>query len=705
MPRQQQIGLFGKFSPTGVDQTVGDKMRALAGLSEQVGDIAFQAGAKQRSKEGAIEGGKVERAEDGEIIPPEMKDEGTFFGQAFNRSAILAHKAQASMDIREDLDRLENEHKLDPENFKSAAKSLRKGAIANMPEELANIISADFDESVSVRHSRILKNFFKAESDKHRTTALTATEAYQDDILRSARDGEDTTSALIKMNAELDQWVDSGTMSAQEVGRIKENTLERIQEQEALSGIEQIIFDDKLSPEDQLKKGFEFVEKLRDKELKDLSPEQKDSLINVVNSKLQSASAKIRAEKQQRDIQKEKIVSNLKIRADVILEDAKEGKEFKFNEIVEQVESLHNAGDIKESERTSVLTKVNKAIGELERISLADRRIMERQKGDVSVTMNQTDVDSNYKRIQEPAIKSQPAEFQPTMKANYIKQTRVVPAQVKREVSNAILSGDPELLQSTLELIDRIDTEPLLTEKLVSANERAFVETVIPLMNIMSSPEEAIKIAKDLTDPFNKARVEARESEIKANKWEEDYGDDVESVFEGFFTGGELVTNVNRSQIESDYKDIFERFYKAGYSEESARGRAEFELTKNWKDSEFGFMKHPPEQFYERKPEDMKTELFRLMSKELVGAKIDIDDIYLLSDDETARKASMGSPDYRVLYIDENGAAQKMGLRWRPEFKAQKPVMTEQEFGKKRKSAIEKERARRAAKTLEGLNL
>ena len=42
MARQQKISLFGQFSGPGADQTSGTNLRALAGLSEEVGNIAFQ---------------------------------------------------------------------------------------------------------------------------------------------------------------------------------------------------------------------------------------------------------------------------------------------------------------------------------------------------------------------------------------------------------------------------------------------------------------------------------------------------------------------------------------------------------------------------------------------------------------------------------------------------------------------------------------
>jgi hypothetical protein len=43
-PRQQPIGFYGKFQPTGVDDSAARRMQALAGLGETVAGVAEQFG-------------------------------------------------------------------------------------------------------------------------------------------------------------------------------------------------------------------------------------------------------------------------------------------------------------------------------------------------------------------------------------------------------------------------------------------------------------------------------------------------------------------------------------------------------------------------------------------------------------------------------------------------------------------------------------
>ena len=53
---QKRIDYYGQFTPTGVDTSQAKRLQALSGLAEQVGDIAFEVGAKIQTKRGAEAG-------------------------------------------------------------------------------------------------------------------------------------------------------------------------------------------------------------------------------------------------------------------------------------------------------------------------------------------------------------------------------------------------------------------------------------------------------------------------------------------------------------------------------------------------------------------------------------------------------------------------------------------------------------------------
>jgi len=49
---QKPIGFYGKFTPTSIDNTVGDRFKALAGLSSEVGQTLLNRQNKQSLKLG-----------------------------------------------------------------------------------------------------------------------------------------------------------------------------------------------------------------------------------------------------------------------------------------------------------------------------------------------------------------------------------------------------------------------------------------------------------------------------------------------------------------------------------------------------------------------------------------------------------------------------------------------------------------------------
>lgn len=298
MVRQQKLSLYGQFTPTGVDQTAGAKLRAMAGLSEQIGEEAFQLGARKRVKEGQIAGAaSVQRDEAGKVIAPESKGDFTLFDRSFNEAAILAHKSQIEMDNRKELDRLQNQYELDPQGFTKAATALKEGSSAGMPPELSNLIGADMDRSISNRGAQIQATLFNREKEQQRATALERMETLQDDLSNYTRNGDidEQEQTLLKANAELDAWVATGTISATEAVKLKENALEVIQKQTALRDIEKIIFDESLTPLQQLEKGQDFVAKLQKTTLKDVNADQRDSIVSDVNGRLNEVARKVSA--------------------------------------------------------------------------------------------------------------------------------------------------------------------------------------------------------------------------------------------------------------------------------------------------------------------------------------------------------------------------------------------------------------------------
>ena len=713
---QQRIKAFGTLAPTGVDTSAANTLRTMAGLTSQIGGIAFQEGAKKRQKEGQLEGAQsAKRDEEGKLEKFKAKSDFTIHGEAFNKAAVLAHRAQIGIDTKQRLEELQREHELNPKAFQNAAKGFRDGTLQGMNPELAAIVSRDIDASIANKQSVLLDGAFKREKAQQRSTALTDIESNIDDLTKAVRDGnaEEVTRLTINGKAQLDAWKETGSISADEHRRFTEDAAERIQQQAALQEVESIVFNEDLSLEEQFKKGAEFVESLRTAELKDLSAEQRDSLVKVVGSKVNDVGRQIAAEQRARDLEAEKLVSNLKVQANLIVDRAKDGESVPLADMVEQTELLHDKGRISGNERTSLLTKIAKAEDEMIRISLADKRIVARLKGDNSIPMKSNDVDSFYKRNVADDIERLPPEMQNVAKAEFILKSRSIPSQIKLDLSSQVLSGDPEQIKQALDLVDRIDNVPGLANLAVNATQRAFMDNVVNLSQSMV-PEQAIALAQKLTDPDNKARVEARENEIRTEKMPLKYEDVVENAFEaGFFDFGslpgadQLRANINKEIVEAEYKDLFESFFKAGMSKEGAERKATEILQTNWKESDFGFMKYRPEDYYQvgGNTEYMRDQLYSDLTTgqtPSIGVKFSKDSLMLMSDEETARTASQGAPTYKMLALNDNGEIVNFPGRWSPDAKAEMERQQKENLEFIEETKVKKKAKGEADKLLEG---
>lgn len=703
MPRQEKLSLFGQLRPTGIDDSGAQKLRALAGLSDQIGSEIFQRGAQIRQKQGALAGAQsVQKDEQGNVVAPKM-ERSTIYGEAFNQSALLAHRSQIEMDSRKRLDEIQNQFQLDPEGFEKAALGHKRGAMAGMPQEIAVAVGMDLDQSISNRRAKITNSFFNHQKEQQRATALERIETYQDDITNLTRSGDLTQQAemLVKANEDLDALIAVGTISAIEAEKIKEDTLERVQEQTALRGVEAIVFDKSLTPEQQLEKGFDFVEKLRKSELKDLSAEKKDALINIVESKLNGVVARMRSQENQRNIEQEKVVSDLMVTADLALDKAKRGESFEFDKLTEDMEKLHNIGAIKQGQRTSIKNKLVSAQDELERITLSHKKVIAKF-SDPSIVVSQSDVDSLYDLKLAPTMQDIPAQDASVYIADFATKTKVLPTAVKKQISSSILSGDPDLIRASADIVDRIDKIPGMVEQ-ITQEDRATMQAVVDMLEIMP-PEQAVLTAKQLTDPNNKARIESREKLISANKMEfgggwraKGYKDIVKSEFSSTF--GAEPSEIAVSNMTKEYKTAFESFYKLGYSDDpkAAQKYALDNLKRNWSESEFGFMKNPPEMHY---PVEGKTDYIKKQYLDEVRAghlAEGIKEYTLISDEQTDKQAAEGNPSYKMMAITEDGAFLPVFLtgadgkpsqRWMPDAKKEQDRILLD-----RKTKAEKERA------------
>ena len=113
------------------------------------------------------------------------------------------------------------------------------------------------------------------------------------------------------------------------------------------------------------------------------------------------------------------------------------------------------------------------------------------------------------------------------------------------------------------------------------------------------------------------------------------------------------------ADARKQYQDLFNAQYLDGAEVEPSKNFANRIMSANYKESIFGPMMYPPEDYWaddNGSVDYMKRAIAYEVRLENPDIQFDEDeDIFLLTDDETARKASVGTPTYRVMIRDSNG--------------------------------------------------
>ena len=201
-PRQQRIDVYGGFTSTGVDRTAGDKMRALAGLGQQMMESTLAIGKPiieaKRAEEGA-EAAEQARTVDpvtGEVTYGEVeKMSASKFGAAqYNANLISGMDAQFKMDVRQNLTRIAVEAEGDVNKFDELVTGYRSGISgrANLPVELRQ----SADTLVGAYREKIIEQqTTEALADAKANRALELKTA-SDDSFKFIADGQSQAAGL-----------------------------------------------------------------------------------------------------------------------------------------------------------------------------------------------------------------------------------------------------------------------------------------------------------------------------------------------------------------------------------------------------------------------------------------------------------------------------------------------------------------------------
>lgn len=288
---QKRIDYYGRFTPTGVDTAQAERLQALAGVAESIGDIAFDIGAGIAKKRGAEAGAQagVEAAQAGE--QPELRtgflSELSIFDQQYNKAVTSSYVASLDASIRENVSRIATDNPDNEQSFDQAINQYRAGVLEGMAPEYKARILPTLDSFISSARSRVYDASVartKQEADDSLIRSITNS---QNDSLRSYRAGDQERGLMDQMNAFnfIDDRVAAGFMTEGAAETMKRDIVVAGNVELARFGLEQKLKDGTVSAINYIKT---IDDAAQNDLLTDMTVEQADALHNVLMSDLRS---------------------------------------------------------------------------------------------------------------------------------------------------------------------------------------------------------------------------------------------------------------------------------------------------------------------------------------------------------------------------------------------------------------------------------
>ena len=157
MAKQQRIGFYGKFTPTALDTSESDKMRALAGLGQTMKGAALAIGKPMVEAKRAEEGAQA--AEEAFKAGKEVKPMAAYkFGSAqyqaaaeqktaeLKRNAEKIYRSELSTESAQTMAGFADQFKDDPLGFNDAAENYIKGTVSAITDP---VLAADINDKLT----------------------------------------------------------------------------------------------------------------------------------------------------------------------------------------------------------------------------------------------------------------------------------------------------------------------------------------------------------------------------------------------------------------------------------------------------------------------------------------------------------------------------------------------------------------------------
>lgn len=630
------ITRYGKFTPTGVDQTEARKLEALAGVGQKVTQAAVAFGKQKIQEE--------------------------------QKKADLAYKAYALESYSVIDDHIQDAQTTNPSDsiaFQSALDSKMKGMIDSAPEQ----VRFDLENYYRKASKSAFKNVQTLEKKKQDSKLLAqlnvGTEALANLAGNSARAGNNVESleAQLEYQENLLAGVDSGLLTAVEAQN-KISTLEdeiAIQTQEGQ--VDRAIFDSEINLKTRAEKGLELVGALRKAPLAQLSAKQNDVLLKRLETKV--------------------------------------------NAVVKEYNDSVKVSDAEARKMNGIANVRARAMAELPVTS------------DI---ITASDIDNDY-LVERQNFSTDP-QMRKGERINHAATVRGVAKSMQNEILSELRSGEAELVAVAAQSIMELNTLQGMPDAF-TGQDLVYADAVFRSMEHYPF-DEAVKRATEIAYPSSsvkKSMMDARKSELSADKKDNNdkYVSVIEDAFkEGIFKFGTQFepNNIEKDAMIADLRTLTEDNYLLGFETfESALEHSVSIMKNSYSVSEFGFLQHPPENFYGIGPTNDVSWIRESLHEELIanyGDGFAPKDIILVSDTETATMSKKGMPTYQAFIRMPNGSLQPVDDRVNPSLdypavlekykadikeEAQVPVLDKKQFlSEHRMSAEQNAKAREVLK-------
>ncbi len=655
---------YGKFTPTGVDRSGETRMRALAGLGEQVYDITRDVVKTKREQEAAVEGQKVgqEAALEGKDV--ELRS-GFKFGDAqFNQAVSKAYTYESYTKIQDYINEAQINNPDSVQNYENELNSKIQGLFDATPEAFKGDLEAYYRRANSSTRNQVQSGELKRINADNIAKFNSGNDTLATSITNSARalDFDSLDELLTEYNDGLDGAYESRLITAKEREDKKANINDEVAIQLKMGEVDNSIFDETISLKDRAERGLLLVDALRENPDQELTAKQNDALLKTLESKV--------------------------------------------NEVVTEYNQSVKVSDAELRKSNGIANVRARVAGELPATS------------DV---ITDKDIDNDY-NVQRLNFSVAP-ELLMDERLNYATTVGSVPKTMKTEILSELRSNDPDRVVVAAQSIMELNALQGMPEAF-SGQDLIYADALYRNMEFYEF-DEAFKRATDIAFPSSstqKSMMESRKSELSEDtvKRNKTYAKTIDDAFEtGAFGFGTQFTpnNIERDAMIADLRTLAEDNYLLGFETfDAALQHSVRKMQNSYKTSEFGFLQHAPEEYYGLGKTKDTSWIRQSLHEELIakyGDGFKPDDIILLSDTETSTMAKKGMPTYQAFIRMPNGSLQPVDERVNPSLdypavlkkhnekiaeKAQVPVLNKRKFLEEYKMPPEQ-----AARTREAL--